>query len=462
VSRILFVVPPYYCFRDLTLQPPLATLGVLYLAAFAREYGHDVHVFLPDIDPDIKPKFHLSMEEYTRSWKNYGRCIRGEQEHPVWDRIAKVLQQVDPQIVAVSANTPIIDSAFRLAGLVKSLRPKTPVILGGFHGTFLPDKALHPSIDYVVRGEGELPLVELVGYLADGTPSLSSIQSISYRDGQGRIIHNPTRPFVKNLDSLPFPARDRVILPKGMRITGQAILTSRGCPHSCAFCSDRAFWQKVRRRSVDNVLDEIQEILTTWPSTTELYFHDGTLTSHRRYLLELCDGIVKRGFKLNLLATARFDELDKEMLLQMKRAGFCSLYLGAESGDPDVLASMNKRITPEQIENGVNLVRDVGLKSMVSILLGTPFETEQSLKQTIRLMERIHPTSFDINSYLPMPGSRYYNDLPGEIVDKVNYLDFAYKTPEPFLFVDRQQKHLLKYVQEIYALADARLSAEAP
>jgi len=460
-SRVLFIVPPYYCFRDLTLQPPMATLGVLYLAAFARERGHDVHVLIPDIDPDIEPTLYLSMSQYTSRWDDYSRCIRGEKDHPVWEKIAKALDRVSPDVVAISANTPTIDSAFRVSRLVKSLRPETPVVLGGFHGTFLPDEALHPSIDYVVRGEGELPLIELLSFLAGGETPLSAVPSVSYRDGRNDVIHNPAGPGVENLDLLPFPARECVILPEGMErkdITSQAILTSRGCPHRCAFCSDRAFWQKVRRRSIENVLDEIEEIVEEFPATKELYFHDGTLTDRRSYLMRLCDGIVDRGFKLALFGTARFDELDEQLLTCMKKAGFQSLYLGAESGDPDVLASMHKRITPEMIERGLKLVQEAGLQSMVSILVGTPHETEKSLKLTIQLMERIQPTSFDINSYLPLPGSDYYAELPDEILAKVNYLDFAYKSPAPFLFVTRGQEHLLKYVEEIYAIADARFA----
>lgn len=461
-SRVLFVVPPYYCFRNLTLQPPMATLGILYLAAFAREHGHDVHVFIPDINPGIKPALYLSMDDYTRHWDNYRRCIRGESEHPVWQRITDVVRQVDPDVVAISANSPIVDSAFRVAALIKSIKPQTPIVLGGFHGTFLPEQSLHPAIDYVIRGEGELPFIQLLDHLANEanepnkkTP-LSSVGSVSYRDSRQRVIHNPPEPFVKDLDSLPFPARDRVILPEGTSLTTQAILTSRGCPHLCAFCSDRAFWKKVRWRSVENVLAEIEDIIEKFPETSELYFHDGTLTCNRSYAMALCEGIVNRRFKLGLYCAARFDELDKELLTNMKRAGFRAIYLGAESGDPDVLASMNKRITPQQIESGLELVHEVGLESMVSILVGTPHETEESLQRTIRLMERIHPTSFDINSYLPMPGSQYYNELPSEILDKVNYLDFAFKTPAPFLFVVRGQEHLLKYVQSIYAISDAR------
>ena len=456
-SCVLFIVPPYYCFRDLTLQPPMATLGVLYLAAFAREHGHEVQVYIPDIATDIEPTFYLSMEKYTKRWMNYARCIRGECEHPVWEKIAETVRLVDPDVVAISANTPVIDSAFCVTSLIKTLRPQTPIILGGCHATFVPEKALHPSVDYVIRGEGELPLIQLLKCLDSMETDLSCVPALSYRDNQNRIVHNPVGSYVKKLDSLPIPARNSVILPEGLTIKTQAILTSRGCPHLCAFCSDRSFWKKVRRRSVENVLCEIEAILGEFPDTTELFFHDGTLTCHKSYLMELCDGIVERGFKLSLFGTARFDELNKDMLLSMKRAGFQSLYLGAESGDTDVLASMNKKITLEQIERGLELVHETGLESMVSILIGTPHETEESLKQTIQLMERIQPTSFDVNSYIPLPGSQYYNELPEEILREVNYIDFAFKSPAPFLFANRGQENLLKYVEQVYAIADARL-----
>ena len=454
---ILFIVPPYYCFRNLTLQPPMATLGVLYLAAFAREHGYEVHTLIPDIDPGIKPTLHLSMTQYTKAWNNYSQCISAQRDHPVWNRIADTIDRVDPDVVAVSANSPIIDSAFRVTNLVKYRKPEVPVVIGGFHGTFLPNETLVSSVDYVVRGEGELPLLELLDHLGGNGKPLSSVPSVSYRNSNGQPVHNPIGSCVKDLDSLPFPARDSVLLPKDMAITSQAILASRGCPHLCAFCSDRAFWKRVRRRSVENVLDEIEQVIREFPKTEDLYFHDGTLTHNRHYLMSLCDGIVDRGIKLSLLGTARFDELDRELLVNMKRAGFQSLYLGAESGDPKVLASMRKKITPEQIEHGLELLQEVGLASMVSILIGTPEETEESLKLTISLMERIQPTSFDINSYLPLPGSQYYEDLPKDVLDKVNYLDFAYKTPRPFLFTFRQQDHLYKYVEQIYAIADARL-----
>ena len=136
VRRVLFIVPPYYCFRDLMLQPPMATLGVLYLAGFVRKHGYEATVHLPDLEADVEPRFFLSMEDYTKGWANYGRYVRGEDEHTVWGRIAEVVKQVDPDIVAVSANTPIIDSAFRVTELIKAAKPDTPIVLGGFHGTF--------------------------------------------------------------------------------------------------------------------------------------------------------------------------------------------------------------------------------------------------------------------------------------------------------------------------------------
>jgi len=449
-SRILFVVPPYYCFRDLTLDPPMATLGVLYLAAFAREHGHDVQVTIADIADDIEPRLYLTMEQYTREWPNYARCIRGERDHRAWNTITEAVDRINPDIIAISANSPVIDSAFRVAHVVKRQRPDVPVVLGGFHGTFEPDHALaDPNIDYVIRGEGELPLISLLERLDDGANDLSSVPGLSYRTGEGNT-HNQAGPQIKDLDALPFPARDSVILPEGIVITTQAILAARGCPHACSFCADRAFWRKLRTRSVENVLDEIEVILQQFPATDELFFHDGTLTCNRSYLIDLCDGIMSRGFRLSLAGTARFDELDADLLAAMKRAGFQSLYLGAESGSADVLAKMNKKITPEEIQRGLQLVHDAGLQSLVAILVGTPAETEESLKQTIELMKRVRPTAFDVNSYLPLPGSRYYEEMPPDVRESVNYLDFAYAdcpaTPglSPPHFAPRMLLHLGK------------------
>ncbi len=181
------------------------------------------------------------------------------------------------------------------------------------------------------------------------------------------------------LTDIPFPARDLIVTPANTKQKEHTILATRGCPY--AHLADKRFWGDVRMRSKENIVDEMETILKQFPDTKKIYFTDGTLTFNKQFVGELCGEILKRKIRTELYCTARFDNIDEEILGQLKRAGFQALYLGAESGDHEILRSMNKRITLDQIENSIHLIRKAGIKTLVSILVEVPGENDEHLKK---------------------------------------------------------------------------------
>jgi radical SAM superfamily enzyme YgiQ (UPF0313 family) len=236
-----------------------------------------------------------------------------------------------------------------------------------------------------------------------------------------------------------------------------SLIASRGCPYNCAFCADKSLWDGMRHRSVTDIINELTMLKERFPDVRDVYFNDGTLTFNRRFTVSLAQEIAKHNFDFSFYCAARFDNLDETVLSALQSAGINALYLGAESGDPEILKDMNKRIQPDFIRQQMALIQKMGFQTVVSILIGVPGETESSLKQTIALMESIAPDAFDINIFVPLPGSRWYAELPKTIVDGVDWLSFGNKSDTPYLFTKQNKMHLMGYVSEIIKIADRQL-----
>jgi radical SAM superfamily enzyme YgiQ (UPF0313 family) len=453
--RTLFIAPPYYCLRN--LKPgPIYPLGLLYLAGYLRKHGFESRVLISDVLIDVKPKIFITMKSYAKGWENYKKYVQHEQ-HPIWEKVETLIRKYDPSVVGISTNSPTIDSAYKVASIVKKVDEGIPVLIGGFHGTFCPEEVLqNQSVDFVIRGEGENPMLRFVDEMANGTCRWEEVPSLSYRQNL-TFRHNEPSEKISNLDDIPFPARDLVVISPNTKLKEHTMLATRGCPYGCAFCADRRFWGGIRTRSKESIVDEMEAILKQFPDTKKIYFNDGTLTFDKRFVKELCTEISNRKIKAKLFCTARFDNIDEETLAHLKNAGFQVLYLGAESGDDKILKSMNKRITLDQIDKSIRLIRKAGIQSLVSILVGVPGENEISLRNTIQMMERIPADAFDINCFVPLPGTEWYDRTPEETRQKVNWLEIGYKSGRPFLFQVEGKENLLQYVDRINKIADERL-----
>lgn len=361
------------------INPPLVTnegfyflpLGLAYLAAVAREEGHDTTI----CDAQFQ-----SRESIIRS--------------------AATADVVG--ITCVSHNSP---EAAHLAHDIKRVNPDTLIVMGGPHVTFTDVDILqyHPYIDVIVRHEGEKTLVELLR--ACNTGDFSDVKGITYRE-ESTITQTPERPFIQNLDSLPFPARDLLKAEKYYKKGSMPrILSGRGCPHRCIFCSTSSMWgHKVRLRSPKNIVDEIESITHTY-KIKGLSFDDDTFTIFPKHTIGICEEIVRRQVHIQWGCNVRVDTLTEDLVQIMKKAGCTRFFIGVESGNQKTLALMNKKTTLQQIRRAVELAKKYSIQTTLSCILGFPNETYADVKKTIDFVISLNSERYLFNFLMIYPGT---------------------------------------------------------
>ena len=370
--RVL-LVNPYYPISE-TPSPPL---GLACLAAALESEGIDVKI----LDFVVFP---------------YSKTI-----------LEKELMQFNPDLIGVTAVTMSIDSALEIARDAKSVAPDVSVVMGGPHVTFCARETMraNQAIDFIVMGEGEETIVALSDALI-GDRRFDAIAGLVYREGY-RIKTTAERAFIKDIDSLPSPARH--LLPLGRyRALGLpvSITTSRGCPFQCIFCVGRKMvGATVRYRSPKKVVDELASL--TCLGFERINIADDLFTASKRHCLAVCDEIVQRGLKVEWTSFARVDTVSKDVLKRMKAAGCSAVSFGVESGSPEILKRIKKGITIDQVYEAVTMCNHVGITPQASFILGLPGETPETLQQTISLAKKLKEMGVQYGYHLlaPFPGT---------------------------------------------------------
>ena len=389
--KVLFVVPPFaqiygsyrHLYRKGFLNPPL---GLCYLAASLSRGGHEA------------------------------RIVDGEAESLSPDEIVSRAREFRPDVLAFTATSVDFDRARQIAGVLKCALPDTPSILGGTHVNIFGPQVLEetPAFDFGCVGDGEDLIVEFADALAASEGGrLAQIPGLLRRE-DGHVLADPPRPVEKNIDRYPFPAREllrnelyvRAVPRRGYRQTA-AVMSSRGCPYSCVYCAVKSIYggTRVRLRSAENVLDEIEKIVNRL-GITHLGFNDDCLTLSRERMLAICEGIRKRGLKFTWEGLSRADLVDRELLTAMRDAGFVRISFGIESGNPEILKVIRKSETLEQIEEAFRIAREVGIVARGSVIIGLPYETRDTVMQTFRFVNRLKGIDqVIVNILQPYPGT---------------------------------------------------------
>ncbi|OGD18392.1 MAG: radical SAM protein [Candidatus Aminicenantes bacterium RBG_16_63_16] len=322
-------------------------------------------------------------------------------------------------LVGISTITPTAPRAYAIADRIRDMG--IPVILGGPHVTFLADEALDHA-DYVVRGEGERPLAELVDALESGG-DCSGIPNLSYRK-DGRAVHNPERPALDDLDSLPFPdfsllKRDR---PRVGRRTTVPVMTSRGCPFDCSFCSVTGmFGKKYRYRSTENVLAELRR----YDSRKHvIFFYDDNFAANRKHTKELLEGMIRENLKFTWTTQVRADVAqDIELVELMKRAGCHTVYIGFESVNPDSLEAMKKKQTVEEITAAVKVLHKHRIHIHGMFVYGFDQDDWKTVKRTVRFAKKSGLSSTQFLILTPLPGTEFHEKVASE--NRIQFQDWA-------------------------------------
>lgn len=368
-------------------------LGIAMVAAFVRQYGISVAII------DAEANFWTPEETISE------------------------VEKYDPLVVGLSAFTTKMTAAGRTLKLVKERMPHVKTVAGGHHPSAIPQRTLEEeTVDFVIKGEGFFPMVDLVKRLKEGRGDFN-IQGVWYRNGDGKIVNNGQATGVKNLDDLPFPAWDLLPMEKYRAHHWQAwdydldksgfslIYTSLGCAFDCDYCSVNTVYEsrKVRYRSPAKVAAEI-EILVNQYGVKHIEVIDDTFTVNYKHVERICDEIIERrlGDKINIWCFARTDRTESRFMEKMKRAGINWVFMGFESGNDTVLQGVHKKQTTDQIRAAVDNVHRAGIRIGGNYVFGLPEDTYETMEQTLKLAKELNTEYANFFIMTAYPGTRLH------------------------------------------------------
>lgn len=419
------VAPGYEFVRHVTSRTP--SLGLLHLAAMAREHGYGVSIVESDVE--------------------------GLDERAVVERIVARA----PRYVGITLFTVGVWSASLIARALREALPGVTVIVGGPHISSLGRETLErfPEFDLAVVGEGEWALVELLAALETGA-SLEGIAGLLWRDGE-TVRENPARPIPQDLDDLPMPAWDLLPgfphayppaiydYPRGPVAT---IAASRGCPFHCKFCDTSTFGARVRAYSPARVVEMIQHLHERW-GVRHIMFVDDLFLASRLRVTEFCERLLATGLHVTWTCTARVDTVKPGILALMKRAGCWAISFGLETGSNELLIAMDKAARVERSEQAVGWTHAAGIRTKGLFMLGYPGESAETIAATRDFVRRIPMDIMNLSKFTPYPGSPVYVELYGTKIRpddwrRMNGMNFVW-SPEGISIeeLDRAYQRLL-------------------
>ncbi len=377
------------------------------------------------------------------------RIIDDMVENLSFDALLKRLKK--SIMVGTTSTTPTFNSALRYARRIKEALLDIFVILGGVHVTFRPLDAVKNSfVDAVCIGEGEETVVEVAERVEVGK-TLEDVKGVVYRSGN-EIVDNGSREFIKDLDSLPFPAYDLMPLEKyslfGEHLEQFPVITSRGCPFACRYCSSSLFMgHRFRARSAENVVDEIEWLVGDF-NAKHIAFSDDTFTLSRRRVEAICNEIKRRGIDIEWSCSSRVDTINEDMLKKMKEAGCSAIYYGVESASEKILNFYRKRIDFEKVKRAVELTKKYDIMVICSFIIGAPMEKKEDMKATLKFALKLNPDYAQFSILTPYPGTEIYEEAEkkGWILNR-NFDDYTAGKPvlKNFFMSPQEISRFLRY-----------------
>lgn len=362
-------------------SPPL---GIAYIAAVLKKNNYPVKI----IDSPVE---NLTLSQLIERIKKYA-----------------------PDVIGLTVNSINYKKLLKFGGIIKKINKNIKIAVGGPHISADPAGSIkNSSFDFGIYGEGDYTFLELIKALEKNKP-LSSVKGIVYKKNS-KVMINPPRPPIQNLDEIPFPARD--LLPplkeykmsifyyKKYPVTTQ--ISSRGCPYNCIFCDNNVFGHTFRAHSPEYVVDEM-EMLKDKYKIKEIMFYDDTFTLDKKRVLGICDEIIKRKLDISWSAGARVHTVDKNLLSRMKKAGCWNISYGIETGNPEIMKFIKKGINLSQVKKAVKESVDAGLEVRGLFMLGHPTETKKTLRDTIDFAKSLPFHSVNFTITYPIIGTELY------------------------------------------------------
>lgn len=391
-------------------------LGLAYIHAFLEHNGHTVHtLFLND--------------------------------HPFSDCKTIVFDHLKanmPDVVGFNIITQNRISSFRLIRMIHKMYPRMHILIGGIHTTVMYKQILR-RFPYLIAvlGEGEMTAKELLEKI-QYRRSIRNVKGIAYISKR-KVIKTKDRELIQDLDILPFPKHDVFFTEKR---TIASMITSRGCPFHCSFCVLNVITKSYpRKRSVQNVIQEIEYLIAKYPHMETIWFNDDQFFLINSRVIEFCKEIVKRKIKRNFICSGRFKPVSKEMVVWLEKAGFIQVLFGLESGSPKIRELCHKNITDDDVIKTVTLFKNTKILLIAFLIVGLYGETDDTINETISFvqkMQRIKYFYFDnIGILIIYPGTEIY-----DTAKKAHAISDSYWLTEkqtPFFTVEHNKQKLLSY-----------------
>ena len=360
--------------------PPL---NLAYLAAVAESRGHQVKI------------------------------IDGQAEELPLEKIIDATEAFGPNVIGITATTPFYHFADRLAEGLKQRMSKVPIAIGGTHITILKEKALSPFFDYGFVGEAERSWPMFLERYENGK-DVSDVKGIIYRAGDS-IKFTGDAEYIDDLDSIPPPARHLLKMDLYKMGTMQGtkdfttIMTTRGCPFKCIFCSTKVFGSRIRKRSLKLVMDEMKSIISKY-NIKHFIILDDTLTLDKKHILEFCNMIEKEKLGITFEGSTRANLVDEEIVSRMAKAGLIRISFGLESVDPEIRKTIRKEVPLESYAVANKLTNKYGIETLNSCMIGLPGDTVKTIKKTMTYLRNSPEIKqANLSIAVPYPGTELYD-----------------------------------------------------
>ncbi len=333
-------------------------------------------------------------------------------------KITGYIETEKPDFIGFSCSTSTFLDGVRLAQVAKSIKPDIKVVFGGAHVSALKESILEKfeNLDYVVAGEGEQTLFELIISDAENIPN---IKNIVFRSSDGKIIFTGYRKELLKLDSLPFPAYEKLEgYPEKYKLPifnypktpNSSCISSRGCPYTCSYCDRSVFRKSFRYNSAEYLYKHFKYLSDNY-GVKHVNFYDDQFTFNKKRVIKFCDLMIANNLKISFNCAARAEHLDLELVTAMKAAGCWMISLGIETGDEELLAQHRQNADLKMIRNKVKLIKKAGIRVKALLMMGLPGETEQSILKSKKYVYSLPIDDFNLAKFTPFPGSPIYQQI---------------------------------------------------
>ena len=392
------------------IMKPYPTLGLLYISSHLKARGFAVDLY--DSTFETLAKF----EQYVRERR--------------------------PSLVGLYCNLMTKQNVLTMIRVCREAGVK--VTVGGPEPAGYAAEYLDAGADIVVTGEGELTLEELIPHLArHGLSGLESVLGIVFRNGEGHLVKTPPRPQIPNLSEQPWPDREAIPMAKYLHtwqthhgVSSVSLITARGCPYTCTWCSHSVFGETHRRRSPEDVVNEVAWIVERY-HPDQLWYADDVLTIHPRWFLQYADLLQQRGLRLPFECISRADRLNDKVIEALAQMGCSRLWIGAESGSQRILDAMQRRANIEDVQHKTKLLQAKGIQVGMFIMLGYQGEEVVDIEASVEHLKRSNPDVFLTTVAYPIKGTKYYQAVENEVI---SHLEWEARTDRDLQVAGRYSK----------------------